>query len=205
MADVPPEFLRTYALLGKFNTSGYGGYLGAMIITGGVVAYVERYFDLHGVLPTGVHNVEAKYKEHVIPFVAEFPSEAIARRVTNGETLTKEKVWQESRKAIRRRERDLNRRRLAAGDFDDPDDLSENIRKRGDEVSWQDWDSGGPGAGAGRVSVYRYEGSFYVFHDAGMEGPYPTKDEAVKKNGVAIISAATVAIWDEDAGYIFQR
>ena len=38
-------------------------------------------------------------------------------------------------------------------DFDD-DELSERVLEEGREVAYQDWDSGGPGAGAGRVSVY---------------------------------------------------
>src|SRR5437867_2265635 len=84
------------------------------------------------------------------------------------------------------------------------EDSSETILEEGEEVCWQDWDSGGPGAGAGRVSVSRHNGSFYVFHDAGIEGPYPTKKEAVESNGVTRITAATEAIWDEDAGYIFS-
>jgi hypothetical protein len=75
----------------------------------------------------------------------------------------------------------------------------------GEEVFWQDWDSGGPGAGAGRVSVYRYGKDFYVEHDAGIEGPYKSKEEAADKNGVSNINDATEAIWDIDRGYIFTR
>ncbi|MEO5765341.1 MAG: hypothetical protein ABIR52_08550 [Casimicrobiaceae bacterium] len=79
------------------------------------------------------------------------------------------------------------------------------IVEDGEEVFYQDWDSGGPGAGAGRVSVYRYRAQFYVSHDAGLEGPYSTKDKAISENGVAEVSASTETIWDETAGYIFQR
>lgn len=81
----------------------------------------------------------------------------------------------------------------------------EDIIDNGEEVCWQDWDSGGPGAGAGRVSIYRYKGVFYALHDAGLDGPYRSKDEAVAHNGVLEVGSATVAIWDTDNGYIFRR
>lgn len=84
-------------------------------------------------------------------------------------------------------------------------DLGEIILEDGKEVAYQDWDSGGPGAGAGRVSVFEYEGLFYVFHDAGMEGGYATIDEAMDKNGVVTVNNATVSIWRKDQGYIFLR
>ena len=87
---------------------------------------------------------------------------------------------------------------------DDEDDEFDRIRDEGEEVYWQDWDSGGPGAGGGRVSVYVYQRQFYVFHDAGIEGPYPTQEEAVEVNGVAKITDATKAIWDSAIGYIFK-
>ncbi|MEO5740201.1 MAG: hypothetical protein ABIS29_06370 [Vicinamibacterales bacterium] len=79
------------------------------------------------------------------------------------------------------------------------------ILEDGEVVFYQDWDSGGPGAGAGRVSVYRFRGLFYVDHDAGMEGPYATKEEAVQENGAATIGDATETIWDSTMGVIFQR
>jgi hypothetical protein len=42
-------------------------------------------------------------------------------------------------------------------------------------------------------------------HDAGLDGPYRSKDEAVAHNGVLEVGSATVAIWDTDNGYIFRR
>jgi len=48
--------------------------------------------------------------------------------------------------------------------------------------------------------VYCHKGSFYVFHDAGLEGPYSTKHEAVEVNQVATINGATQVIWDKDTG-----
>ncbi|WP_038052059.1 hypothetical protein [Thioalkalivibrio sp. ALJ1] len=45
------------------------------------------------------------------------------------------------------------------------------------EVAYQDWDSGGPGAGAGRVSVYRLGDRrvgfvYFISHDAGFSDGY---------------------------------
>ena len=53
--------------------------------------------------------------------------------------------------------------------------------------------------------MYCHKGSFYVFHDAGLEGPYSTKHEAVEANQVATINDATQVIWDKDAGFTFKR
>ena len=75
----------------------------------------------------------------------------------------------------------------------------------GQEVFWQDWDSGGPGAGAGRVSVYRFGKLFYAEHDAGIEGPYQTKQEAAAACGADEVNEATEAIWDIDRGFVYRR
>ena len=47
----------------------------------------------------------------------------------------------------------------------------------------QEWDSGGPGAGAGVVEVYEYHERFFVFHDAGVS-EYETLYEALRENGL---------------------
>ncbi len=72
-------------------------------------------------------------------------------------------------------------------------DLLETIVESGNEVSYQDWDSGGPGAGAGRVSVYKYKDEFYSIHDAGMDDPFVTIEEVVKSAGIDNINDATRA------------
>ena len=64
-------------------------------------------------------------------------------------------------------------------------DMFEQISDQGSLVAYQDWDSGGPGAGAGRVSVYEYEGEFYVSHDAGIDGPHK--------------------VWDSEKGFTYRR
>lgn len=85
---------------------------------------------------------------------------------------------------------------------EDPDgvdeDIGERILENGEEVAYQEWDSGGPGAGAGRVSVYEYAKKFYVLNDEGMDGPFGTKAEAITAGGVNIINDATKEIWGCD-------
>jgi hypothetical protein len=90
-------------------------------------------------------------------------------------------------------------------DWSDDDDLLDRILSDGEEVAYQDWDSGGPGAGAGRVSVYRYGSRFCVLHDAGMSGPYGSIGEAVKRGGVNQVNAATTTIWHREKGVTFKR
>lgn len=96
---------------------------------------------------------------------------------------------------------------LPNSEKDDPEveDLFETLLNSGQEVSYQDWDSGGPGAGAGRVSVYRYKDQFYSIHDAGMDGPFATSAEAVESSGIDDINDATIAIWHEARGFTFRR
>jgi N-formylglutamate amidohydrolase len=71
------------------------------------------------------------------------------------------------------------------------DDLWERIREDGKLVAHRDWDSGGPGAGAGRDDVYEYLGEYYVFHDAGCAGPYADKNQAYEENGITWNNSAT--------------
>ena len=88
---------------------------------------------------------------------------------------------------------------------DEEEDLLTLIIESGLEVAYQDWDSGGPGAGAGRVSVYQYLTSFYLSHDAGLEGPFATLEEALIGSGIESIGDATVQIWRADRGVVYRR
>lgn len=85
------------------------------------------------------------------------------------------------------------------------EDFFDRLLKEGEEVAYQDWDSGGPGAGAGRVSVYRFENRYFGIHDAGLEGPFNTKVEAVAALGIEAINEATVEIWDKERGVIWRK
>jgi hypothetical protein len=82
-----------------------------------------------------------------------------------------------------------------APDESDDEDLGDRIFEDGEEVAYQDWDSRGPGAGAGCISVYKYAKKFYVSHDAGIDGPFATKAEAISVGGVDRVSDATTEIW----------
>ena len=63
-------------------------------------------------------------------------------------------------------------------DYEEEEDEWGKIRNEGDLIAEQEWDSGGPGAGAGVVSVYKFEGKYYVDTDAGMF-EYETEEEAM--------------------------
>lgn len=78
--------------------------------------------------------------------------------------------------------------------------LGEVVRGLGHEVFSLDWDSGGPGAGAGTEVVYRLAGKYlYLSSTYGWTGPYDTLDEAY---GHIFVSAATDSVccseWSED-------
>ena len=61
-------------------------------------------------------------------------------------------------------------------------------------VAHHDWDSGAPGAGAGQDCVYQVGDVYYVTHDAGMDGPYASKQEAIERNGISEVADATLRI-----------
>jgi len=87
---------------------------------------------------------------------------------------------------------------MAEDEGDDPDDLGEQVLDEGELVAYQDWDSGGPGGGAGRVSVYRFRDQYYIFNDVGMDGPFSDFAQAAKSSGVLVETDATVEIWITD-------
>lgn len=85
--------------------------------------------------------------------------------------------------------------------------IEEILRAEGDLRFQLDWDSGGPGAGAGTEWVYRYRGLFFVLSaDFGLAGPFSAFTEALgwvlpldEKGGVSLNSSAQeiyCAEWD---------
>jgi hypothetical protein len=71
--------------------------------------------------------------------------------------------------------------------------LGEVIRTLASQAFSLDWDSGGPGAGAGTEVVYRLAGKYlYLSSTYGWTGPFDTLDEAY---GDIFVSAATQSIW----------
>ncbi len=78
---------------------------------------------------------------------------------------------------------------------DEEDDLWEAIREDGRLVGRQEWDSGGPGAGAGTVDLWQYRGAFYSDNDVEAYGPFQTFDEAAGAVGLFHVTEATTDIW----------
>jgi hypothetical protein len=75
---------------------------------------------------------------------------------------------------------------------DDPWDV---LREEGRLVGRHEWDSGGPGAGAGTVDVWLYSGSFYSDNDVEPHGPFETFLEAAEVVGLFHVNEATTNIW----------
>jgi hypothetical protein len=77
------------------------------------------------------------------------------------------------------------------GDFVDP---QIEIIENGEVVGEQEWDSGGPGAGAGSLVVYRYAGKFFALDDVEFMGPYDTFREAAEAVGLFVRTGATTGV-----------
>jgi hypothetical protein len=78
------------------------------------------------------------------------------------------------------------------GDFVDP---QLEIIENGEVVGEQEWDSGGPGAGAGSLVVYRYAGKFFALDDVEFMGPYDTFREAAEAVGLFVRTGATTGVY----------
>ncbi|MBI1212963.1 MAG: hypothetical protein GC190_15990 [Alphaproteobacteria bacterium] len=76
-----------------------------------------------------------------------------------------------------------------------PGDLMEEVRENGVVVGRQRWDSGGPGAGAGELVVYRYADKFFADDDVESLGPYDTFVDAAEAVGLFTVTDATVEVW----------
>ena len=75
------------------------------------------------------------------------------------------------------------------------DETVEAIIVQGDLVFSHDWDSGGPGAGAGSEEVYLWNGQFASASlDFGNQGPFETLDEALEESELLSVSDATTKI-----------
>jgi hypothetical protein len=80
-------------------------------------------------------------------------------------------------------------------DEDWTESMQETIRSEGDRVGRNEWDSGGPGAGAGVSYVYLFRDLFFSEDDVGMFGPYKKFLEAAKVVGLLSVSEATTSVW----------
>jgi hypothetical protein len=97
--------------------------------------------------------------------------------------------------------RDLFERFAKPGETYDEDDdewmegMQEAIRNEGDQVGRNEWDSGGPGAGAGVSYVYLFRGLLFSEDDVGMYGPFDNFIEAAQAVGLLGVNEATTSIW----------
>jgi hypothetical protein len=86
-------------------------------------------------------------------------------------------------------------------DGDDRDEEAESlvdrIVEKGKAVFSHDWDSGGPGAGAGSETVYRWRGKFAIGSEVYENpGPFGSLDEALEELGnLLTVTGATTDIW----------
>ncbi len=69
------------------------------------------------------------------------------------------------------------------------------VREEGRIVGKHEWDSGGPGAGAGSVDLYLFRGLFIVDDDTGCYGPYESFAAAAEAIGFFIETDATTRVW----------
>lgn len=76
--------------------------------------------------------------------------------------------------------------------------IEDQIRNVNRLVAWQDWDSGGSGAGGGRTSLYLFRGVFICDSDAGFRGPFETFADAIKYSDVFVTTDATREIWVQE-------
>jgi hypothetical protein len=75
------------------------------------------------------------------------------------------------------------------------DDLIDRIIDAGKVVFSHDWDSGGPGAGAGSDQVYHWKGKFVSCSlDFGNAGPFTSLDEALQEQDLLTVTGATTGI-----------
>jgi hypothetical protein len=69
-----------------------------------------------------------------------------------------------------------------------------DLKEDGELLAELNWDSGGPGAGAGVVCMYGHNGKFYVSHDAGVD-EYDTALDALKGGGFLTDYGANTSLW----------
>jgi uncharacterized protein (TIGR02996 family) len=75
------------------------------------------------------------------------------------------------------------------------EEIKEYIIEEGEMVYELEWDSGGPGAGAGVNSVHHWKGKYVSSSDNGHEGPFNSLDEALEEDdGLLCVNSATGCI-----------
>jgi hypothetical protein len=80
-------------------------------------------------------------------------------------------------------------------DEDWTESMQETVRGEGVRVGRNEWDSGGPGAGAGVSYVYLFRDLFFSEDDVSMYGPCDTLVEAANAVGLLSANEAATKIW----------
>jgi hypothetical protein len=75
------------------------------------------------------------------------------------------------------------------------EDVDDMIRSEGRLVGQQEWDSGGPGAGAGTVDVYQFRGVYVCYDDVNAYGPFEAFADAAAAVDLFTKTEATTRIW----------
>jgi hypothetical protein len=73
--------------------------------------------------------------------------------------------------------------------------IDEKMSAQGQLIARHEWDSGGPGAGAGVVDVYNFLGLFFASDDGSNYGPYEGFTEAAEAVALLTVTDATTRIW----------
>ena len=80
----------------------------------------------------------------------------------------------------------------------------EVLFEEGELVAQHYWDSGGPGAGADSVTVYKYRDCYFGFNDVASHGPFDYLDEAIK--AVQLDQPTSATVWIKIEGKtVFQK
>ncbi len=73
--------------------------------------------------------------------------------------------------------------------------LTDIIFEKGKQVFVHEWDSGGPGAGAGAEVIYRFQDLYWPYSEVeGIYGPTETLEEAMESGDFLKVTSATTAI-----------
>ena len=86
--------------------------------------------------------------------------------------------------------------RMRNGDALTGPKLRDQIIDAGECVFEHEWDSGGPGAGAGVERVYRWKGRFaFSSPDNGRAGPFNTLEDALQAQHLLRVTDASTSIY----------
>ena len=139
-----------------------------------------------------LEQVAGKSAARVVETVSDIPR-SLVRRVRSTSSLRapaygRNAVDSNSYKLTKRAWRLLIDRRFFG------EGLSCWLREHGTVVAEMEWDSGGPGAGAGIVRVYQLGPTYHVVHDAGTD-EYTSERAAIRASGTRRRDPSIKSVW----------